>query len=523
MGIRFVYLAISLFILQAHLSYSQKSTKREFRGVWVATVANIDWPSQSNLTPEKQREEFIALLDMHKANGLNAVIVQVRPAADAFYPSRYEPWSKWLSGKIGRGPMPYYDPLQFMIDEAHQRGFEFHAWFNPYRAVADVEKKGIDSSSVAFREPKWFVKYATNLYFNPGIQEARQHTINVIMDVVHRYDVDAIHFDDYFYPYKIQGQDFPDSTTWMSDATQFPSRDDWRRNNVDILIKELSDSIRSVKPFVQFGISPFGVWRNQEKDSTGSASQAGQTCYDDLYADIVKWMKLGWIDYVVPQIYFSTGFERVRYDIMAKWWNENNYDVPVYMGQAAYRVNNHAEENWKKADQLPNQVRINRKLKNIVGSAYFSSKSFRANSLGINDSLRLLYAHPALTPLVRGKGMVSRNYPIQFIGKEDGIQLFWQESAATDSLSRHNRYVIYRFKKKEPITCGDPSKILKLLPASTALPEQTYIDKTAKRGKRYQYVVTSVDRFNRESNPLFSYSITNKKKFWISHPAQKMD
>jgi uncharacterized lipoprotein YddW (UPF0748 family) len=510
-----------VFTFSVYDCYSQIFPKREFRGVWVATVANIDWPSTPSLTSDEQRKEFIRLLEMHKANGMNVVIVQVRPSADAFYPSRYEPWSKWLTGKLGRGPSPYYDPLKFMIEEAHQRGLEFHAWFNPYRALMNVEKNGIDSASLVFQKPEWFVKYGSNMYFNPGLPEARRHTVNVIMDVVHRYDVDAVHFDDYFYPYKIQGLDFPDSATYAAQKESFASRDDWRRNNVDRLIKELSDSIRSVKPHVQFGISPFGVWRNQEKDSTGSATKAGQTCYDDLYADVLKWQKEKWIDYVLPQIYWSIGFKVADYKIIAEWWNKNNYGVPVYIGQAAYRVGNHTDENWKRPDQLPSQIRLNRSLNQIQGSAFFSSKSFQNNSLGMNDSLKVLYTHCALTPQIKkSQSPLRRDYAIQFLGREDGIQLLWEETNPIDSLSSHCRYIVYRFDKKEKINLADPSKIIKLLPAQNNNREQSFVDITAKKRKRYQYVITSLNRFNGESDAAFGYSVVNRKNYWKVFPRE---
>jgi uncharacterized lipoprotein YddW (UPF0748 family) len=503
------------FFILIYQCRAQTFSKREFRGVWVASVANIDWPSQSNLQPEQQRREFIDLLNMHRANGMNAVIVQVRPSADAFYPSRYEPWSKWLTGKLGRGPAPYYDPLKFMIEEAHQRGLEFHAWFNPYRAIVDVEKNGIDSASLVFQKPDWFVRYGSNMYFDPGIEEARRHTINVIMEVVHQYDIDAIHFDDYFYPYKIQGLDFPDSSTYAAHKESFSSRDDWRRNNVDLLIKELSDSIRSVKPHVQFGISPFGVWRNSNKDSTGSATKAGQTCYDDLYADVVKWQKEKWIDYVLPQIYWSIGFKVADYKIIAEWWNKNNYGIPVYIGQAAYRVGNHTDENWKQPDQLPKQIRLNRQLNNVQGSAFFSSKSFQNNSLGMIDSMRVLYIYRALTPQIKkNQGQLKGDYAIQFIGREDGIQLLWKETNPTDSLSSHCRYIVYRFDKKEKINLSDSSKIIKLLPAQNNNLEQNFVDTTAKKRKRYRYLITSLDKFNGESDSTFGYSVVNRQNYW---------
>jgi uncharacterized lipoprotein YddW (UPF0748 family) len=497
-----------------------QSPKYEFRGVWIASVANIDWPSKPGLPSAEQQKEFIQILDMHKANGMNAVVVQIRPAADAFYPSRYEPWSKWLTGKLGAYPTEYYDPLKFMIDETHRRGMEFHAWFNPYRGIVGVDLANIDSASVAFQHPDWFVKYDKNLYFDPGLPQAQQHTTNVVLDVVNRYDVDGIHFDDYFYPYKVPKLDFPDTTSFKKYGAGFVSVDDWRRNNVDQLIKNISDSIRKVKPFVKFGISPFAVWRNQDKDPKGSATKAGQTCYDDLYADVLKWVREGWIDYVTPQIYWSIGFERADYKTIADWWNQNNHNVPVYVGQAAYRINsNNSDTTWKQSDQIPKQIRLNRSLANIQGSIFFSSKSFVPNPLGISDSLRTnFYKNPALIPSQRNEPF-NTQYKINFTTDKNGIRLLWQEQNAAGDMSPHSRYVIYRFNDGEKITLSDPSKILKIV--SNTNPQVTttqwYVDATAKPKKKYVYVVTGINRYQKESNAAEAYPVKNLKKYWKTY------
>ncbi len=508
-----------LLMLSIGTVLGQSSPKREFRGVWVASVGNIDWPSKPGLSVQEQQSEFKALLALHKANGMNAVIVQVRPSADAFYESCYEPWSRWLTGKLGEPPSPYYDPLKFMINESHESGFEFHAWFNPYRAVVDVEKNGIDSSSVVFKNPAWFVKYGNNLYFNPGLPQARRHTINVIMEVVNRYDVDGIHFDDYFYPYKIKGVDFPDSATYAERGKEFATRDDWRRNNVNLLIKELSDSIRAVKPHVQFGISPFGVWRNEAKDPSGSATKAGQTCYDDLYADVLKWQKEKWIDYVLPQIYWPIGFEVADYKIIAEWWNKNSYGIPTYIGQATYRIGAKNEARWDER-QLPNQIRLNRTLNQISGSAYFSSKSFNSNPLGVNDSLRNnLYRWKALPPEVKKTTIIeAKNYPLQFVGGPEGIKILWNEINGTANLNAHHRYVIYRFQKNRRSTTNAEA-IIAISPGLNNLSIQNFTDHTAKIGKKYYYAVTSLDKYNHESKAEFVYGIRNRKTGWKVLPA----
>ncbi len=500
-------------------SKSQPLPKREFRGVWIATVANIDWPSKPGLTSQEQQSEFKAILDMHHSNGMNAVLVQVRPSADAFYESRYEPWSSYLTGKIGTAPNPYYDPLKFMIAEAHQRGLEFHAWFNPYRAVVDFEKKGIDSTSLAFKKPAWFVQYGNNLYFNPGLSEARKHVVNVVMEVVNQYDIDGVHFDDYFYPYKIKGLDFPDSLTFSEQGSSYTTIEDWRRNNVNLLIKEISDSIRLIKPQVQFGISPFGVWRNQDKDSSGSATKAGQTCYDDLYADVVKWQKEKWIDYVVPQIYWSIGFELADYKTLAEWWNKNAYNIPVYIGQATYRIGNNKDPRWGEPSQLPQQIRINRSLSQIKGSVFFSSKSFLPNPLGINDSLRIkLYRTKSLPPEVSNKIIREiGSYPLQFIGSKDGITLLWRESEQPIKLNSHHRYVVYRFDKNN-ISFSDADNIIAILPGFNNLSIQNFTDHTAKARRKYEYAVTSLDIYNHESMAEAVYPVINKKAYYRIFP-----
>lgn len=485
-----------------------QSPKREFRGVWIATVANIDWPSKAGLSTDEQQREFIEILDIHKSNGMNAVLVQVRPSADAFYNSPYEPWSKWLTGKLGKYPYPYYDPLEFMIREAHKRGLEFHAWFNPYRALVNIDA-GIDSASVVFKNPSWFVTYGKNMYFNPGIPEARHHTLNVIMDVVNRYDVDGVHFDDYFYPYRIAKVDFPDSTTFEKYKGEFTNRDDWRRNNVDLLIKNLHDSIKQVKPFVQFGVSPFGVWRNKSVDPLGSDTRAGQTCYDDLYADVLKWLREGWIDYVVPQIYWSIGYEAAPYEVIARWWNDHSFNRPVIIGQGVYKVNANNDARWKEPDQIGKQIRLNRQLPQIKGSAYFSSKSFKGNPLGLADSLKNnLYKLHALAPVWNTTTTFDRQYPVMFIARKSNIQLFWNENNSSNKLSAHSRYVVYRFSKNEKVDFV-PANMIAVVPFET-----TYVDQTAKKGKKYTYIITSLDRYNRESEPSMGYSIKASGNSW---------
>lgn len=368
----------------------------EFRAAWIATVDNIDWPSKGNYNTAQQKAEFITQLDMHKRNGMNAVVVQIRPATDAFYPSQYEPWSEWLTGKQGKAPSPYYDPLQFMIEETHKRGMEFHAWCNPYRAEFSIGKSSIAANHVTKLHPDWFLAYGGKRYFDPGNKEAQEFVVKVIRDVVHRYAVDAIHFDDYFYPYRIAGKEFPDNKTYARYGNGL-SKDDWRRSNVDSIIVKLGHVIREENKYCKFGISPFGVWRNQSDDPEGSTTTAGQTNYDDLYADILLWLREGWIDYVAPQLYWEFGHKAAPYEVLLDWWSKHSYGRHCYIGLAPYRANSNAA--WRDKTMLPRQIEALRDYPEIQGAIYFSSKSFVNNPNGWSDSLRLnYYRKPALIP-----------------------------------------------------------------------------------------------------------------------------
>lgn len=372
---------------------------REFRGVWIATVDNIDWPQRGDTNPATQRAEFIRLLDLHQKNGMNAVVVQIRPAADAFYPSALEPWSQWLTGMQGKAPFPFYDPLLFMITEAHKRGMEFHAWLNPYRANFNVKTASIAANHITKLHPDWFLTYGDKKYFDPSNKDAQDFVVKVVRDIVSRYQVDAIHMDDYFYPYRIAGQEFPDQTAYLRSRTKL-SKDDWRRSNVDSIIQKLSLAIKQEKPYVKFGISPFSVWRNKDKDPQGSDTRAGQTNYDDLYADIVLWLKNQWIDYVAPQLYLEIGHDRIAYETILDWWSKHSYGRHIYIGHGIYRAGEKSAA-WKNPNELPNQIKLLRKYPNVQGSIYYSSKIFDRNPNGWNDSLRNnYYKTPAEIPVM---------------------------------------------------------------------------------------------------------------------------
>jgi uncharacterized lipoprotein YddW (UPF0748 family) len=361
----------------------------EFRGVWVATVDNIDWPEKGDFNSDSQKTAFIKLLDMHQRNGLNALVVQVRPCTDAFYPSQYEPWSEWLTGVQGQPPNPYYDPLAFMISETHKRGMVFHAWMNPYRAEFNINNSSIAATHITQLHPEWFLVYGDKRYFDPGNKETQHYVTQVVTDLVSRYDVDAIHFDDYFYPYRIAGKEFPDDNSYRQNGKGM-NKDEWRRSNTDSIISMLSRAIKNEKKKCQFGISPFGVWRNQDKDQVdGSRTNGAQTNYDDLYADILLWLKKGWIDYVAPQLYWEFGHPIAPYEVLLGWWSKHTFGKHCYIGMGIYKANSNAA--WKNGNQLPRQIEAMRKTPNMKGMIFFSSKTFEKNPHGWNDSLRLNY------------------------------------------------------------------------------------------------------------------------------------
>lgn len=389
-------LSLLVFFISCILPPALGQPKYEFRGAWIATVVNIDWPSSKGLSSDDQKEEFITLLDNLQHDGINAVVVQVRPSADAFYPSQYEPWSEYLTGKQGQVPSPFYDPLEFMITETHKRGMEFHAWINPYRAVFNIKTSSVSPMHVTRRHPEWFVTYGSSKYFNPGLPIVMEYVTDVVRDIIRRYDIDALHMDDYFYPYRIGNREFPDVKTYQKYGRGM-SRDEWRRSNCDTIIKRIHDVVLDTKPGIKFGISPFGVWRNKSRDAMGSDTRAGVSNYDDLYADILLWLQKGWIDYVAPQLYWAIGNPLCDYETLVKWWSDHTYGKQLLIGHGISKATETNEAAWKNPDELPDEIKILRDYNNIQGSIYFSSKDLVQNPNGWGDSLHTnYYKYPAL-------------------------------------------------------------------------------------------------------------------------------
>jgi uncharacterized lipoprotein YddW (UPF0748 family) len=490
-------LSFILFITPANL-LSQDYLKREMRAVWIATVNNIDWPSSPNLSVDVQMKEMRELLDIVKQYNLNTVVFQIRPAADAFYSSAIEPWSQWLCGSQGTAPEPFYDPLEFVITECRKRGIDVHVWLNPYRAVTDTANVTV-ANHITNIHPEWFLTYGKTVYFDPGLPQTRDYVAGVISDVVRRYDIDAVHMDDYFYPYRIANVSFPDDSSFSKYSRGYSSesKDDWRRENVDLIIKQIHDSIKTIKPWVGFGISPFGVWRNLEKDPAGSQTKAGQTNYDDLFANILLWQKENWIDYVTPKIYWQIGKKVADYAILSDWWSHNTFGCQLYVGQGPYRIGRKvSEKGWRTSKEILHQIQLNRTFPNISGSMFFSAKVLRKNPLHLKQRItKDLYRNPSLPPTNnRIQPLIPERPYKTAISVSDGyVNLSWGKGVNTKN------FVIYKLRKGKPAVLDNPENIFLVTSETNAFfPLNSKTDE-----KRYYFVITSQSQTNAESEPVY--------------------
>jgi uncharacterized lipoprotein YddW (UPF0748 family) len=478
------------FLLQA---LSAQPPKREFRGVWVATVANIDWPSEPGLSTYEQQQEILDIVSLHKKNGLNAIILQVRPTADALYSSELEPWSEFLTGGQGKAPEPFYDPLEYWIHEAHKHGMELHAWFNPYRINLDTTDS-LSITHIIHQHPEWLFNYGGRSYFSPANPGVWNFVKDVVVDVVRRYDVDAIHFDDYFYPYKVEGQEFPDSLDFMQYGGGFyPDRlEEWRRHNVDTIIAILGAAIKEEKPWVKFGISPFGVWRNRSDDERGSETTAGTSNYDGLYADVLLWQKEGWIDYLMPQLYWREDHPAVGFSSLAYWWNDFSFGRHMYVGLAPYRLDRKSQYPlWRKEKYLLRQVDLIRDLQDLDGFAYFSSKHFFRNDLArLNKTLQKKHCHtPALVPEMPWIDNLAPGCPTGL--RLEGETLIWDVPETSDEMDRSRFFAVYRYKPGENTKIKSVENLVKLTGESCIT-----FGKEVPEGI---YRVSGLDRLNNES------------------------
>ncbi|WP_406153520.1 family 10 glycosylhydrolase [Streptomyces anulatus] len=359
----------------------------QVRGMWVATVANIDWPSEPGLTAARQEAELFAYLDRAVELRLNAVVFQVRPTADALWPSPHEPWAACLTGTQGKDPG--WDPLGTAVRAAHDRSLELHAWFNPYRVANHTDPTRLIASHPARQHPGWVVPYGGKLYYNPGLPEVRRFVQDAMLDAVRRYDIDAVHWDDYFYPYPVAGQTFDDDAEFERYGGGFADRAAWRRDNIDRLVRETAERIRQIKPHVRFGISPFAVWRNAATDPLGSDTRAGVETYDDLYADTRKWVKEGWIDYICPQVYWlAQPLDQqvpANYRVLVPWWADvvRGTGVDLYIGEALYKVGDPAQpQGWQDPRELSRHLDICATYPEVRGNIYFSATQVASDRLG---------------------------------------------------------------------------------------------------------------------------------------------
>lgn len=491
--------------------------KRQLRGLWISTVANLDWPSRPGLPAAQQQEEYTHLLDEAQRLRMNAVFVQVRPSSDAFYPSPYEPWSAYLTGQ--QGLAPGYDPLAFLVAEAHRRNLEFHAWFNPYRVSTRPDLDALAPEHPARQHPDWVVGYGNQLFYDPGNPEIRGFIEDVVLDIVEHYDIDGVHLDDYFYPHVAAGDDFDDEETYQHyGAEQFADKDDWRRDNVNQLIQELSTRISGAKSWVTFGVSPFGVWRDKAVDPGGSDTTAGVHDYDDLYADVRTWIHNEWISYVAPQLYWAIGFRPAAYDVLVAWWAHEveGTGVSLYIGQSAFKIGDGgADPAWNDPEEMPRHLALNQSYPAVSGDIYFRIHSVLANPLGFADRLaEEIYPHPALVPVRQGQQHDTPPPPPTVTSAstaEDGVELRW--SGADDDAY----YAIYRVdgavdpEAVDPCAVEDPANLLGTAAAAQGTaddldntdrgPRQTFTDHTAVAGAAYTYLVTALDRGHNESSP----------------------
>ena len=479
-----IFLLLITLLLTSAVNARSRYPKREFRGAWIQCVNG----QFQGMPAEKMQQLLIRQLNSLQEAGINAIIFQVRAEADALYKSSYEPWSRFLTGVQGRVPSPYWDPMQFMIDECHKRGMEFHAWINPYRA----KTKGTVALSPIHpynRNPERFVTYAGQLYFDPALPENRKYICKIVRDIVTRYDVDAIHMDDYFYPYPNPGEDFPDNISFAQYGRGYSNKADWRRDNVNVLIKEIHETVRECKPWVKFGVSPFGIYRNKKNDPNGSDTRGLQN-YDDLYADVLLWARKGWIDYNIPQVYWQIGHPAADYITLIQWWNKNatREGTHLYIGQNVART--------MKADQLTRKMLYERSLSKVKGNCFWPANEILWNNKGVADSLKQNYhRYPALIPAYTHL----HNRAPQEVKKlkaewtAQGYMLHWQAEQSKTNPELASYFVIYRFENKESVNLDDPSKIV------AVTRETNYLLPYDDGKRKYRYVVTAVDRFHNEN------------------------
>ena len=455
----------------------QAQQKRAFRGAWIQCV-NGQFKGMS--TANMQRTLTFQLNELQK-DGCNAIIFQVRPECDALYESNIEPWSYYLTGEQGDRPYPYWDPLAWMIRECHKRGMELHAWINPYRAKTKVAHLNA-RNHVVVRHPEWCFEYDGLTLLNPALKQCRDYICDVVRDIVTRYDVDGLHIDDYFYPYPVAGVQIPDAANFHSNNYGISNREDWRRQNVNMFIEQLYHTVHDAKPWVKVGISPFGIYRNQRSDPKGSRTNGLQN-YDDLYADVLLWDEMGWMDYCVPQLYWEIGHKAADYDELIRWWNRNIKKSDLYIGEDVERTVKHSQQ--------PRKMALHRQMSNVKGMVLWYAKAAVDNVGGYGTQLRQNYwRNIALQPVSKMLGKKTPKKPRKVKSMEvDGQRVvFWTAPKAKSWQTEATKYVVYRFMPGERVDTDDASKIV-------AVTNQTFYEAPGPG----TYVVTALNRLQGES------------------------
>ena len=477
--IRPAFTALLLFVVATVCA----NTVREFRGAWIQCV-NGQFMGMS--TADMQKTLTYQLDELQK-DGANAIIFQVRPECDALYNSSIEPWSRFLTGEQGKAPSPYWDPLQWMIEQCHKRGMELHAWINPYRAKTKTTHV-LSPKHIAHKRRDLVFEYDGQYILNPAYDENRQYICHVVGDILRRYDVDGLHIDDYFYPYPAAGCTIPDEQLYRRNPGGHSNIGDWRRYNVNLFMKEMHDTIRAVKPWVKFGVSPFGIYRNKKSDPNGSDTRGLQN-YDDLYADVLLWINNGWVDYCVPQIYWQIGHPTADYKTLIQWWDRNASARPLYIGEDVERTVKYKDDDNPNQHQMPAKYKLHDFANNVQGTVLWYAKAAVDNIGNYGMMLRNVYWRtPALQPLMP---FISKKQPgkprkVKMVWTSDGPMLFWTapktKSKSKDWASNAHQYAVYCDGTLVAVTSDTFFKL-------------PYVDGKTK----HTYVVTSLNRIHNES------------------------
>ncbi|MEG2338343.1 MAG: family 10 glycosylhydrolase [Clostridium sp.] len=505
----FTLVLSSIGLLNSSLAQAKTNTSPEFRSTWVSTIWNLDFPQTSGNT-DKFKSEYKKVLTSFDSMNMNAVTFQVRPAGDAFYPSKINPWSKYLTGTQGKAPASGFDPLKYMIDETHKKGMEFHGWFNPYR-VTESKVTGktkeqllatLSQDNFARKNPNLVMLYGGKLYLNPGEPKVQQHIVDTVMEVVRNYNIDGIHFDDYFYPYDASfKKDNPDMETYKKYGSSYKTIEDFRRGSVDNLIKNVNINIKKVKPNVKFGVSPFGIWSSKDKHPNGTAGVSKTTLgsYHDSFADTRKWVKEGYIDYITPQLYWSMNNSVAPYTKLVDWWSDvvKGTKCKLYIGHAVYKykdgeAQSYEAADWKDKNQVPMQIDYLRKNPNVHGSSFFSLRDLNSNIAGFKTTLVSKY-YTSKVPTSGSDAIVPPPTPVPSNKLNVYISGTGNKLAFNDiKNSSAVKYRVFKFTGNQTVDLNNSNHIIATINKSKGT-YYSYTDSKTNLTSKYTYVVQALD------------------------------